>query len=60
MGIETVQHQVIALLKDRSLTSRAIISELKIAEALVVEALQLLLEAGEVFVGDKNEYSISE
>jgi hypothetical protein len=42
------------------MTSRAIISELNLEEDLITEALQLLLEAGEVAVDEKNEYSISE
>ncbi len=58
-GIKPVEAEILALLKEGSRSSRAIIAALDREEGHVLKALQLLLETGQIGITAKNEYTLN-
>ncbi len=57
--LTNLMEEILQLLHSRPLTSRVLIDTMGMDEASVLKALQLLLETGQIRMGNKNEYRIA-
>jgi ATP-dependent DNA helicase RecQ len=57
-GLKTIEQEIISVLGTRPMSSRKLIQMVGSEEAAVLGSLQLLLEAGQIKINTKNEYSL--
>ncbi|MGB7392905.1 MAG: ATP-dependent DNA helicase RecQ [Pricia sp.] len=58
VNVQDITADILAHLKSKSLTSRALVLDLDYKESQILEAIRYLLEDGQVKVNTKNEYEI--
>ena len=59
VNYQSLSADILDILKEKSRTSRVLIKMLEYQETLIIEAIQLMLEDGQIKVNSRNEYEIS-